>query len=143
MCFCASWSLLFYCHHIMRTQSPHSPTMRSSSRRRVPSPANSTFSGISSYRTDSYRPLRDRSLNSSATVDSYQVACAHYDELSRYLVTYLAKGSISPSISTHLISRSSLSSLQNRQIPAQRHARNSPSLLPGSSKSYLQMSMMN
>ncbi len=94
--FCASWLLLFYCHHIMRTQSPHSPTMRSSSRRRVPSPANSTFSGISSYRTDSYRPLRDRSLNSSATVDSYQVACAHYDELSRYLAAYLAKGSISP-----------------------------------------------
>ncbi|KAI0292527.1 hypothetical protein BC826DRAFT_1105422 [Russula brevipes] len=57
---------------------------------RAPSPTNTTFSGISSYRTESYKP-RDKSSVASPPVDTYQVARTHYDELSKYLVSHLAK----------------------------------------------------
>ena len=67
-------------------------TMRST---RAPSPTLTSFSGISNYRTDPYKPLRDKSSLSSPSPDSYQVARTHYDELSKYLSSYLAKGSIS------------------------------------------------
>ena len=66
---------------------------------RAPSPTNTSFSGISSYRTDSYKPLRDKSSISSPPLDPLFVARIHYDELSKYLVSYLAKGfllSLSP-----------------------------------------------
>lgn len=64
---------------------------RSGSGPRAPSPTNTTFSGISSYRTDSYKPLRDKSSVSSPSLDAHLVARTHYDELSKYLVSYLAK----------------------------------------------------
>ena len=65
-----------------------------SSTMRAPSPTNTAFSGISSYRTDYYKPIRDKSSISSTPVDSYQVARTHFDELSKYLASYLAKGSV-------------------------------------------------
>jgi hypothetical protein len=71
---------------------------------RAPSPTLTSFSGISSYRTDTYKPLRDKSSTSSPPLESYQVARAHYDELSKYLSSYLAKGSrsfISPFAHSH------------------------------------------
>ena len=72
---------------------PLSPrTMRST---RAPSPTLTSFSGISSYRTESYKPLRDKSSSSTPPIDSHLIARIHYDELSRYLSAYLAKGSIS------------------------------------------------
>ena len=52
-----------------------------SSTMRAPSPKNTAFSGISSYRT-------------STSVDFDQVARTHFDELSKYLVSYLAEGSV-------------------------------------------------
>ena len=67
-------------------------TMRST---RAPSPTLTAFSGISSYRTESYKPLRDKSSTSTPPLDSHQVARTHYDELSKYLSSYLAKGSMS------------------------------------------------
>ena len=80
--------------------------MRSVSTQRPPSPTNTTFSGISSYRTEPYRSHRDKSSISASPQESYQVARAHYDELSKYLASYLAKGSISPSFTFHLLLRS-------------------------------------
>jgi hypothetical protein len=79
-------------------------TMRST---RAPSPTLTAFSGISSYRTESYKPLRDKSSASTPPIDSHQVARTHYDELSKYLSSYLAKGSMSLAISVSTFSRSS------------------------------------
>ncbi|KAI9449387.1 hypothetical protein F5148DRAFT_1247904 [Russula earlei] len=65
---------------------------KSGSGARAPSPTPTSFSGISSYRTDSYKPLRDKSSSiSSPPLDSYHVARTHYEELSKYLASYLAK----------------------------------------------------
>ncbi|KAF8483316.1 hypothetical protein DFH94DRAFT_851273 [Russula ochroleuca] len=58
---------------------------------RAPSPTLTSFSGISSYRTDTYKPLRDKSSASTPPIDSYQVARTYFDELSKYLSSYLAK----------------------------------------------------
>ncbi|KAH9048454.1 hypothetical protein EDB84DRAFT_1457065 [Lactarius hengduanensis] len=64
---------------------------RSGSGPRASSPTNTSFSGISSYRNDSYKPLRDKSLVTSPPLDPHIVARTHYDELSKYLFSYLAK----------------------------------------------------
>ena len=60
-----------------------------------PTPTSPGFSGISTYRTDTYKPLGDKSFDSTPPIDSYQVARTQFDELSRYLSLYLAKGYIS------------------------------------------------
>ena len=60
---------------------------------RGPSPTPTAFSGISNYRTDSYRPLRDlKGAPPVPTIDYRQVSKIHYAELGRYLASYLAKG---------------------------------------------------
>ena len=77
--------------------------MESAPRKRVSSPTNPTFSGISSpsdghHRTDFHadcKPLRDKSPVSypgPPVDDAYQVSRTHYDELRNFLVSYLAKG---------------------------------------------------
>lgn len=66
--------------------------MRRSGSSRVPSPTNTTYSGISNYRTDSYRPLKDAPRISSTLVDAPEVARTHFWELNTYLAAYLAKG---------------------------------------------------
>ncbi|PCH36738.1 hypothetical protein WOLCODRAFT_109116 [Wolfiporia cocos MD-104 SS10] len=54
---------------------------------RVPSPTNTTYSGLSSYnRTDSYRPQPPPVPQS----DPRAIAQTHFTELSRYLASYLA-----------------------------------------------------
>ncbi|KAF8813736.1 hypothetical protein BYT27DRAFT_7180495 [Phlegmacium glaucopus] len=59
---------------------------------RGPSPTPTAFSGISNYRTDSYRPLRDlKGAPAVPTIDYRQVSKIHYAELGRYLASYLAK----------------------------------------------------
>ncbi|EGO00874.1 hypothetical protein SERLA73DRAFT_87202 [Serpula lacrymans var. lacrymans S7.3] len=60
---------------------------------RSSSPTPTTFSGISNYRTESYRPIRDKSSNAPAmpSLDPRFVARTHFDELSRYLASYLAR----------------------------------------------------
>lgn len=59
-------------------------------RSRAPSPTNTTYSGISNYRSESYRPLRENTP-SFPGVDPRAVARTHFDELHRYLASYLAK----------------------------------------------------
>jgi hypothetical protein len=88
------------------THSPTSTMKRSGSGPRTSSPTSTTFSGISSYRTDSYKPLRDKASVSSPPLEPHLVARTHYEELSKYLVSYLAKGfvpSSPPFVHSHTI----------------------------------------
>ncbi|KAH9485141.1 hypothetical protein JR316_0002048 [Psilocybe cubensis] len=58
---------------------------------RAPSPTPTAFSGISNYRTDSYRPVRDaKGAPAVPTIDYRLVSKTHYGELGRYLANYLA-----------------------------------------------------
>ncbi|GLB37366.1 putative spa2 homology domain (SHD) of GIT [Lyophyllum shimeji] len=58
---------------------------------RAPSPTPTAFSGISNYRTDSYRPIRDKNVPAVPQIDYRLVSKTHFDELSRYLAAYLAR----------------------------------------------------
>ncbi|KAI0314554.1 hypothetical protein OF83DRAFT_1136191 [Amylostereum chailletii] len=51
---------------------------------RAASPTNTTYSGISNYRTESYKPTQPQPQ------DTRQIARVHYLELSKYLASYLA-----------------------------------------------------
>ncbi|KAJ7668486.1 hypothetical protein DFH06DRAFT_200869 [Mycena polygramma] len=62
-----------------------------SNRSRAPSPTGTTFSGISNYRTESYRPLRDKNVPPLPPIDYRAVSQVHFNELDRYLQAYLAK----------------------------------------------------
>ncbi|CCM03578.1 uncharacterized protein FIBRA_05714 [Fibroporia radiculosa] len=69
----------------------HAVDMKRSGSSRVPSPTNTTYSGISNYRTESYRPIRDALPSPFTPTDPYAIARTHFDELSDYLADYLAK----------------------------------------------------
>ncbi|CAA7259162.1 unnamed protein product [Cyclocybe aegerita] len=59
---------------------------------RAPSPTPTAFSGISNYRTESYRPSRDgKGQPPVPTIDYRQVSKTHHEELGKYLASYLAK----------------------------------------------------
>ncbi|KZT69736.1 hypothetical protein DAEQUDRAFT_765322 [Daedalea quercina L-15889] len=62
--------------------------MRRSGASRAPSPTNTTYSGFSNYRTDSYRPIKPPAIPIST--DPREVARAHFVELNKYLASYLA-----------------------------------------------------
>ncbi|KAJ6593607.1 hypothetical protein B0H19DRAFT_976500 [Mycena capillaripes] len=62
-----------------------------SNRSRAPSPTGTTFSGISNYRTESYRPLRDKNVPPMPPIDYRAVSEVHFNELDRYLQAYLAR----------------------------------------------------
>ncbi|KAJ7782854.1 hypothetical protein B0H16DRAFT_1494629 [Mycena metata] len=62
-----------------------------SNRSRPPSPTGTSFSGISNYRTESYRPLRDKNVPPVPPIDYRAVSEVHFNELDRYLAAYLAK----------------------------------------------------
>ncbi|KDQ11966.1 hypothetical protein BOTBODRAFT_113544 [Botryobasidium botryosum FD-172 SS1] len=78
-----------------------SPSIRTPPR--PPSPTNTTYSGISNYRSESYRPLRDRQPSTSAqsssreqipaipSVDPRTIARSHHDELRTFLASHLLK----------------------------------------------------
>ncbi len=66
--------------------------MRRAGSTRATSPTNTTYSGISNYRTESYRPLRDTPSSQYSNADPRAVARVHFEELSQYLAAYLAKG---------------------------------------------------
>lgn len=72
--------------------------MRRSGVSRAPSPTNTTYSGYSNYRTDSYRPINPPT--SPLATDPRDVARSHFVELSRYLASYLANGE-SPLVPTN------------------------------------------
>ncbi|KAI0338375.1 hypothetical protein BDW22DRAFT_709598 [Trametopsis cervina] len=57
---------------------------------RAPSPTGTTYSGISNYKSDAYRPLGHSPMPSMGS-DSRSIARTHFDELHRYLASYLAK----------------------------------------------------
>ncbi|KZT19829.1 hypothetical protein NEOLEDRAFT_1141535 [Neolentinus lepideus HHB14362 ss-1] len=57
---------------------------------RPTSPTGTSFSGISNYRTDSYRPIRDKNVPAVPVMDPRATARIHFEELSRYLADYLA-----------------------------------------------------
>ncbi|KAF9268744.1 hypothetical protein L218DRAFT_954190 [Marasmius fiardii PR-910] len=61
------------------------------SRSRVPSPTPTAFSGISNYRTDSYRPVKDKNAPPLPQIDYRSVSRIHFEELSKYLAAYLAR----------------------------------------------------
>ncbi|KAG7090973.1 hypothetical protein E1B28_010040 [Marasmius oreades] len=61
------------------------------SRSRVPSPTPTAFSGISNYRTDSYRPVKDKNAPPVPQIDYRSVSRTHFEELSKYLAAYLAR----------------------------------------------------
>ena len=86
-------------HSLCRQSTPPPPhshrssTMRRNGSTRATSPTNTTYSGISNYRTDSYKPLgRDPSSKDYSNIDPRAVARSHFEELSQYLAAYLAKG---------------------------------------------------
>ncbi|KAL0956247.1 hypothetical protein HGRIS_002401 [Hohenbuehelia grisea] len=58
---------------------------------RAPSPTPTAFSGISNYRTESYRPIKDRNVPSLPQIDYRLVSQVHFHELSAYLAAYLAR----------------------------------------------------
>lgn len=58
---------------------------------RAPSPTPTAFSGISNYKTESYRPIREKSIPAVPPVDYRLVSKTHFDELARYLAVYLSK----------------------------------------------------
>lgn len=65
---------------------------RNQSSGRASSPTPTTLSGISNYRTDSYRPIRDQTnVPAVPPPDPKTIARTHYVELSHYLAVYLAK----------------------------------------------------
>ncbi|KAJ7072575.1 hypothetical protein C8F01DRAFT_973433 [Mycena amicta] len=55
------------------------------------SPTGTTFSGISNYKTESYRPIRDKNIPPLPPIDYRAVSEIHFHELDRYLAAYLAK----------------------------------------------------
>ncbi|KAJ7502873.1 hypothetical protein B0H11DRAFT_607464 [Mycena galericulata] len=55
------------------------------------SPTGTAFSGISNYRSESYRPLRDKNVPPVPPIDYRSVSEIHFNELDRYLAAYLAK----------------------------------------------------
>ncbi|KAI6115974.1 hypothetical protein F5141DRAFT_1100060 [Pisolithus sp. B1] len=65
---------------------------RNQSSARASSPTPTALSGISNYRTDSYRPIRDQTnVPAVPPPDPKAIARTHYVELSHYLAAYLAK----------------------------------------------------
>ena len=78
------------------------PTAMKRTPSRAPSPTPTAFSGISNYRTDSYRPVRDtKGAPAVPTIDYRQVSRIHYTELGKYLASYLAAGTSCLIISFH------------------------------------------
>ncbi|KAK0195779.1 hypothetical protein F5146DRAFT_1027040 [Armillaria mellea] len=65
--------------------------MNKRSQSRAPSPTPTAFSGISNYRTESYRPIREKSVPVVPTIDYRLISKTHFDELSKYLTVYLSK----------------------------------------------------
>jgi hypothetical protein len=64
---------------------------------RAPSPTPTAFSGISNYRSESYRPIKPKEKSFSNTptvsfVDAHTIARTHLDKFSRYLAVYFARG---------------------------------------------------
>ncbi|KAH9914833.1 uncharacterized protein B0H18DRAFT_1125269 [Fomitopsis serialis] len=87
--------------------------MRRSGASRAPSPTNTTYSGFSNYRTDSYRPINPPS--SPLSTDPRDIARAHFLELNKYLASYLANASTEP-VNSRATARQKLTRLTRQQF---------------------------
>lgn len=66
---------------------------RTASTRTPPSPTTTTYSGISSYQNSTFQPKSPPNQSANyPPLDSLVIAKAHFDELYKYLASYLAKG---------------------------------------------------
>ena len=110
--------------------------------RRPSSPTNTTFSGISNYRSDSYRPIRDKDIPPMPPLDSKRIAKVHWDELQAFLASHLAKGTQMAAYAKFL-SLLIFTSTQNPQIHAPARGRSSPGSQGSNSRSCPLMYMMN
>lgn len=122
-----------------------SSAMKRAGSTRAASPTNTTYSGISNYRTESYRPLRDAPSSQYSNADPRTVARIHFEELSQYLAAYLAKGPslfpFPPVLSVFILPYTAI--IQSRPIPAQLLVRSLQGLHASSSRSFRPMSTMN
>lgn len=75
------------------TRAVHAMKRTTSTSRTPPSPTTTTFSGISGYQASSFQAKSppNQSVN-YPPLDSAVIAKAHFDELYKYLASYLAKG---------------------------------------------------
>lgn len=114
-------------------------TMKRNQSSRPSSPTPTTFSGISNYRTESYRPVKDQGSMPAMPFDPKVVARTHYNELQQYLVSYLAKCPYDSLM--FMISRNLTPILQHRRILARLRDRNSPGSPSSNSRSFPLMYM--
>lgn len=69
------------------------------------SPTNTAYSGISSYRTDSYKPIRDtKGAPAVPPIDARIIAKTHFDELNLFLESHMAKGKCALHVCSHFFS---------------------------------------
>lgn len=139
MCLCNEMRMqrVFGLNTIIDGRALSSSTMKRQPSR-APSPTPTAFSGISTYRNDSYR-ARTKDVP-ALPIDYRSVSRTHFDELNRYLADYLAKGPVNVN---HLIEHMLMHSKQHLLIPGQLHARNSRDSLSSSSTNSRPMFMMN
>lgn len=109
-------------------------------RARPPSPANTNFSGISNYRSESYRPIREREVPAVPQIDSKKIARVHFDELSLFLSSHLAGGQCQSLCALGDQTLTSCTLFQRYQIQELVLERSLRGLLASNSKNYLQMS---
>jgi protein SPA2 len=111
-------------------------------RARPPSPSNTNFSGISNYRSESYRPIREREVPAVPQIDSKKVARVHFDELSQFLSSHLAGGQCQSLVHCALGNQTltSCTPFQRYQIRELVLERSLRGLLASNSKNYPQMS---
>ena len=104
---------------------------------RAPSPTPTAFSAISNYRSEAYCPINSKG-SPPAGLDSRAVAKIHYEELSRFLASYLAGGKF------HLFLRLAVFDfgVQHHPICNQLLITSSPGSPDNSSKNYRQMQTM-
>ena len=71
----------------------HAMKRTTSTSRTPPSPTTTTYSGISSYQNSTFQPRSPPNQSANyPPLDSVLIAKAHFDELHKYLASYLAKG---------------------------------------------------
>ena len=117
-------------------------------RARASSPTNTNFSGISNYRSESYRPIRGGEVPAVPQIDSKKVARVHFEELQSFLSSHLARGE--PECFMHFGNRASeakaltwLMLFQSRQIQERVLGKSSLGSPASNSRNYPQMCTMS
>ena len=58
------------------------------------SPTNTSYSGVSNYRTDPFKPISNAKVPPNPLIDGRQIIRAHFEELSLFLANHMAKGTV-------------------------------------------------